>query len=159
MNEAIKQINLSVNKSNLENDDEFFKLKKILENLDCNQIAELKKNHTKPDKGYSRNRYCINDLFELVLICWAPKASSSIHNHGSSSCFYRILSSSIDEIRYNKLDDIISKEHSHIKHRENSISYINDSIGVHQMINTSNDEYGYSIHLYSPPLSNINVYN
>ena len=153
MEEVIKNISQIVKKS-LNDNTEIFKLTNILEDLNETQILEIKKKCIKPTEGYSRNVFIKNKDFELVLICWAPDSSSPIHNHESSYCFYRILTSFIDEIRYKKISNKKLIPYSNIRHRKNSIFYIDDKDGVHKMINNSND-HGFSIHIYSPPLSNI----
>ena len=155
MNE-ITDIISKIVKESLTDKNKIFELKNILEDLNATQILELKQNYIKPDKGYSRNVFIKNKDFELVLICWAPNSSSPIHNHESSYCFYKILTSSIDEIRYKIKDDNLIP-YSNIKHRKNSIFYIDDKEGVHKMNNTSSD-HGFSIHIYSPPLLNIKTF-
>ena len=156
MEEVIENISQIVKKS-LNNNTVIVNLTNILENLNESQILKIKQKYIKPTKGYSRNVLKKNKHFELVLICWAPHSSSPIHNHESSYCFYRILTSSIDEIRYKKITNNKLIPYSNIKHRKNSIFYIDDNDGVHKMINNAND-HGFSIHIYSPPISIIKTY-
>lgn len=84
-----------------------------------------------------------NKNFELILIKWDKDSKTKIHKHPKNGCIMKVLDGKLIEKRFNK--DNICKES---KLEINSIGYIDDNIGTHQIIAL---EESYSIHLYSPP--------
>ena len=81
---------------------------------------------------------------DIYFIVWKPKAISKIHNHSKSGCYLFLLKGNIkEEIYSNKLSLINMNYYSTF-----DLSYINDRIGYHRIINY--DNYSYSLHIYHP---------
>ncbi|KAJ8704681.1 hypothetical protein PYW07_011869 [Mythimna separata] len=55
---------------------------------------------------YDRFRYTRNlvdagnGAFNIMILCWGPGHASAIHDHADSHCFMKLLSGSLDEVRY-----------------------------------------------------------
>jgi cysteine dioxygenase len=47
--------------------------------------------------NYIRNLVTHTDRWELRLLCWRPKQTSSLHSHGHASCAFRIVRGSAQE--------------------------------------------------------------
>ncbi|KPI96664.1 PREDICTED: cysteine dioxygenase type 1 [Papilio xuthus] len=41
-----------------------------------------------------------NGAFNIMVLCWGPGHASAIHDHADSHCFMKILSGSLEEVRY-----------------------------------------------------------
>ncbi|XP_041988405.1 cysteine dioxygenase type 1 [Aricia agestis] len=41
-----------------------------------------------------------NGAFNIMILCWGPGHASAIHDHADSHCFMKLLSGSLEEVRY-----------------------------------------------------------
>ncbi|CAK1593526.1 unnamed protein product [Parnassius mnemosyne] len=41
-----------------------------------------------------------NGAFNIMILCWGPGHASAIHDHADSHCFMKVLSGSLEEVRY-----------------------------------------------------------
>lgn len=106
-----------------------------------------------PTKQYTRNIIQTDaQNYALMLLCWKPYASSEIHNHASSQCFMVPVSGLLKEQRY-QLDANTSKPklQKSTLLKEGECVFINDLLGVHKIINQS-DDVAVSLHCYIPPI-------
>ncbi|XP_028042259.1 cysteine dioxygenase [Bombyx mandarina] len=56
---------------------------------------------------YTRNLVDVgNGAFNIMILCWGPGHASAIHDHADSHCFMKLLSGSLEEIRYDWPDDV-----------------------------------------------------
>lgn len=97
------------------------------------------------DQYYCKNIIYQSKLFEIVLICWNSNQSSNIHNHPDKGCILKVVDNYLIEEFYNtniKLEKITTIN-------KNDISYIDNDIGYHKIINQQKPTI--SIHIYSPP--------
>lgn len=83
-------------------------------------------------------------LIDIYFIVWKPKAISKIHDHSKSGCYMFILKGNIKEEIYSKNLSLIN----HNLYSTFNLSYINDKIGYHRILNS--DSYAYSLHFYHP---------
>ena len=83
-------------------------------------------------------------LVDIYFIVWKPKAISKIHNHSKSGCYLFLLKGNIKEEIYSKKLSLINMNY----YSTFDLSYINDRIGYHRIINSNN--YSYSLHIYHP---------
>lgn len=96
--------------------------------------------------NYTRRLVFRNDLFQLIVMTWPKDYKSFIHDHNKNECIFKILKGSFNEKTYTiKENKLIQKEIKTIN--TNNVGSINDDIGCHSVINTSND-YAVSLHLY-----------
>jgi len=83
-------------------------------------------------------------FIDIYLIRWKPNAISKIHNHSKNGCYLFLLKGNIKEEIYSKKLSLIDVNY----YSTLDLSYINDDIGYHRIINS--DNYSYSLHFYYP---------
>lgn len=111
-----------------------------------------------PLRGYTRNGIVnINGNANLLILVWSPGKGSAIHDHANAHCCMKILKGTLAESLY----DIPSQEGAEMvpkKYTElqrNVVGYISDDIGLHKISNASSDDFGVSLHLYTPPYASL----
>ena len=97
------------------------------------------------NKNYKRNLVYLDNLIEVLIICWRPGQYSPFHLHAKKGCLFKILYGNLTEI-------LLTKDKKNIRknYKTNDIAYIDNLIGEHRMINESNKNC-ISLHFYSPP--------
>jgi len=105
-----------------------------------------------------------NGKFNLMLLCWGEGHGSAVHDHADAHCFMKILDGSLSEVRFDwpKEEDNEEtglRELSRTMLRTNEVCYINDSLGLHRVENTSHTEPAVSLHLYCPPFSSCSMFD
>ena len=112
-------------------------------------------------KHYTRNCIARTDRFELLLLCWEHEQETPIHCHNEQECWVYVVEGSFAELRYSK--DIKQQEGLELKNElslnEERISYMNDDMGFHSLINTNPNGRSMSLHLYMSPIDECRVYN
>lgn len=96
---------------------------------------------------YQKTLLFRNDHFEIYQINWFKNAQTTIHSHPKFGCIMKVIEGSLQE----KLFTSHNSGFNEIKtsmYQPNNISYIDDSIGLHQ-IKALEDTI--SLHIYSPP--------
>jgi cysteine dioxygenase len=97
------------------------------------------------DTQYTRNRIFYHpEIGEILLIIWKEGRKSPMHDHKGSNCYVKIIYGQIKE-NIETIENIENEK----KFTTNQISFINDSIGRHQMSNLNNDDISVSLHVYS----------
>uniref|UniRef100_A0A8C4N886 Cysteine dioxygenase n=1 Tax=Eptatretus burgeri TaxID=7764 RepID=A0A8C4N886_EPTBU len=96
-----------------------------------------------------------NGKFNLMILCWGEGHGSSIHDHMDSHCFVKILQGHMKETLYNWPTKSNHKQQmskkAELLYDSGQVTYINDSMGLHQVENLSHSESAVTLHLYSPP--------
>ncbi|XP_022917051.1 cysteine dioxygenase type 1 [Onthophagus taurus] len=104
-----------------------------------------------------------NGKYNLMLLCWGDGHGSAIHDHANSHCFMKMLQGKLKEVRYEWPDGEDSEEMVEIGSKIldlNEVCYINDKIGLHRVVNASDNCQGaVSLHLYCPPYEKCLVFN
>lgn len=83
-------------------------------------------------------------IIDIFFIVWKPNSVSKIHNHSKNGCFLFLLKGDIKEEIYSKKLSLIDINY----YSTFDLSYINDSIGYHRIVNTN--KYAYTLHFYHP---------
>uniref|UniRef100_H2YAV7 Cysteine dioxygenase n=1 Tax=Ciona savignyi TaxID=51511 RepID=H2YAV7_CIOSA len=102
-----------------------------------------------------------NGKFNLILLCWGGGQRSCIHDHSNSHCFMKVMKGGLTETKFEWPED----ENSPMvnvgieKVEKDEVVYINDSIGLHRVGNTSKTETACSLHLYSPPFQDCQTFD
>ncbi|KAL1453847.1 hypothetical protein WDU94_010157 [Cyamophila willieti] len=130
------------------------------------------KKYAKFDKfKYTRNLVDAgNDKFNLMILCWGEGHGSSIHDHADAHCFMKMLDGSLQETRYTWPEEGNEEQRGEDEERPlhvmgkstlklNDVCYINDSLGLHRVENSSYSDRAVSLHLYSPPFNACSVFN
>jgi cysteine dioxygenase len=135
----------------------------LFETYKSNQ-ADWKK-YTKFDTHrYTRNLVSAgNGKYNLMLLCWGEGMGSSIHDHADAHCFVKILDGALREVQYdwpkteNADQPLVEKCSGSLS--KNSVTYINDSIGLHRVENSSHTDPAVSLHCYIPPFEACHAFN
>ena len=96
---------------------------------------------------YTRNLIAHDEHFTVLLLCWNKGQRSPIHDHAGSNCWVKVLAGHMRELRYSSDLELIANTQC----AEGDVTYIDDSMGLHDMGNDSKDECCVSMHIYSPP--------
>jgi cysteine dioxygenase len=141
MDDLINNIN-----QNLERD--ILSLSKCNSILD-NYISHDWEKYAKKDiySPYTRTLVYRNNLFEIYIIVWNVKARAKTHDHAENGCLMKILKGTLKEEQYNTETKILQNIQTY---KEDSVSFIHDSLHLHSIENISND-ISISLHIYSPP--------
>ena len=126
---------------------------------------------------YTRNLVGYDEKFTLLLLCWPAGLASPVHDHAEASCWMKILSGSMREVRYRfpgdddgdggangrdssgALDESQLEQLSVTDLKAESAAYIDDSRGLHKFGNASASEPSVSLHIYSPPFDRCRVFD
>ncbi|KAF6203436.1 hypothetical protein GE061_001767 [Apolygus lucorum] len=119
-----------------------------------------------------------NGKYNLMLLCWGEGHGSAIHDHADSHCFMKVMQGSLSEVRFSWPEKNSSSEgESEGKSEDETedlkpmmelsrnllptdgVCYINDSMGLHRVENTSYSDTAVSLHLYCPPFEECSVFN
>jgi cysteine dioxygenase len=106
------------------------------------------------ESHYKKNLVFRNHKFEIFIICWNSKKGSKVHDHSANGCIFKILKGKLTEYRYDT-KSLELKELSCLP--KDTISYIDNEIGYHKIINDTKSET-VSLHIYSPPKYEGNIY-
>jgi cysteine dioxygenase len=114
----------------------------------------------KPYKFFSPNHYTrhvlkINDVVELVIICWEVNQGCPIHDHPVNGCLVRILQGEVRENTYELKDHPVLLNSRTLK--TNGVIFQQGNLIGHEIINNS-DKRATSLHIYSPPNYKPNFY-
>jgi len=154
------------------------------ENISVEEIKEILSNYTSNpnneqdwrqycfpnDIHYTRNLIFANDSFELMILYWKGSQETRIHNHSASRCWMAPLSGEVSESVYipylppgekavedpNVCPDLIITEKS--VHKVGDVGFIEDDIGLHKLGNHFTDKDAITLHLYSPPIRELTLF-
>lgn len=107
----------------------------------------------KPFKFFSSSHYTritlkINDLLEMVIICWDIDQGCQVHDHPRDGCLLKVLQGEAEESVYQLSYPPILLNVNHLK--TNMVTFRQgDTIG-HQ-INNRSGKRTCSLHIYAPP--------
>lgn len=95
-------------------------------------------------------------------MCWAPGQLSTFHAHEGSKCFVKVLSGRLIEqqVTYPTSEFPVSIGETGIRTLNvNDVSYIDDNVGAHRVLNKSQCEPAITLHLYIPPYMNCRIFD
>jgi cysteine dioxygenase len=134
------------------------RMTRILESLRFNPKEFQRYAHFAAGK-YTRNLVGYNGAFTLLMLCWDRGQESPIHDHSGSSCFMKILEGELHEVRYDATNPNQLGLRSITQMHEEQVAYIDDTQGVHKMVNPSADRGAISLHVYIPPYVKCSIFN
>lgn len=110
---------------------------------------------------YGRNFVAGNDLYEMLVLTWLPGQHTPIHDHDGQRCWMQMIAGRLDFKNYHPIDrkkpQLIAKGPPET-HEVGEGVYIDDSMGVHSIQNTSTKP-AISLHIYSTPVTRCQIYN
>ena len=108
------------------------------------------------DERYSRNLLAWGPQFYALVLCWKPGQASPIHDHRGASCGVRVIEGVASETRFCWQDDRLVADQVTTMHAGEVCGSFDDDI--HEIRNNG-DTNLVTLHIYSPYLDNINLYD
>jgi cysteine dioxygenase len=108
------------------------------------------------DERYSRNLLAYGPQFYALVLCWKPGQASPVHDHKGASCGVRVIQGVATETSYRWQDGRLV-ENSVVTMSAGEVcgSFDDD---IHEIRNNGGENL-VTLHVYSPYLDNINLYN
>jgi predicted metal-dependent enzyme (double-stranded beta helix superfamily) len=115
------------------------------------------------DDEYARNLVLRTPHFELLVLCWRPGQASTIHDHAGSLNAIRVHSGELTSRVFRPVADAAAGVGPVELVSEDRVDPSGDLVsvdrgGIHQLADTS-DEPLVTVHVYAPPLLELNVYD
>lgn len=108
------------------------------------------------DDRYSRNLLAYGENFYALVMCWRPGQASPVHDHIGASCGIRVLQGVATETSYQwQQDRLVAASETQMVAGQVCGSFDED---IHQIQNKG-EENLVTLHIYSPFLDNINLYD
>ena len=133
-------------------------LDELKSRLDDDSItAELLAEHIHfNDERYSRNLLAYGPQFYALVLCWQPGQASPIHDHKGASCGVRVIAGVATETSFGWQDGkLVERSVTSMSAGEVCGSFDDD---IHEIRNNG-DSNLVTLHIYSPYLDNINLYD
>ena len=108
------------------------------------------------DERYSRNLLAHGPQFYALVLCWKPGQASPIHDHKGASCGVRIIQGNATETSFRWQGNTL-KAHSVTTMRAGEVCGSFDE-DIHEIRNNGSENL-VTLHVYSPYLDNINLYD
>ena len=107
------------------------------------------------DERYARNLLAHGPQFYALVLCWKPGQASPVHDHRGASCGVRVIQGTATEISFRwQGERLVEDREVTLLAGEVCGSFDDD---IHQIRNNG-DENLVTLHVYSPYLDNINLY-
>ncbi|MDH3535621.1 MAG: cysteine dioxygenase family protein [Gammaproteobacteria bacterium] len=108
------------------------------------------------DEHYSRNLLAHGPQFYALLMCWKPGQASPIHDHRGASCGVRVIQGNATETSFRwQGERLVVDKVTTMQAGEVCGSFDDD---IHEIRNNGDDNL-VTLHVYSPYLDNINLYD
>ena len=108
------------------------------------------------DERYARNLLAYGPQFYALVLCWKPGQASPIHDHKGASCGVRVIEGVATETRFRWQGDKLVEDGISIMSAGEVTGSFDDDI--HEIRNNG-DTNLVTLHIYSPYLDNINLYD
>lgn len=109
--------------------------------------------------SYTRNCIDRTKAYELILLCWEPGQITPIHCHAGEECWVYTLQGPLDEERFDIDDETCKLKQTGEEYmKDGQISYMNDNMGFHRLINNDHKR-SMTLHLYMNPIDRCRVYD
>ena len=107
------------------------------------------------DERYARNLVAHGPQFYALLLCWLPGQASPIHDHRGASCGVRVIQGVATETSFRWQDErLVEDGVTTLLAGEVCGSFDDD---IHEIRNNGSENL-VTLHVYSPYLDNINLY-
>lgn len=107
------------------------------------------------DERYSRNLVAHGPQFYALVLCWKPGQASPIHDHKGASCGVRVIQGTATETSFRwQQDRLVPDRVTTMQAGEVCGSFDDD---IHEIRNNGAENL-VTLHIYSPYLDNINLY-
>jgi len=107
---------------------------------------------------YRRNLIRRTAAYEALLLCWLPEQRSPIHDHRGSGCAFRVIEGVVSETLYERTakDDRVTA--AAMRWLPPGTICASRDFDIHEVANTQSGRDLVTLHVYSPPLREVNLY-
>jgi len=112
---------------------------------------------SKAELPYGRTMLHLDDRVEVIIGCWPQGGWCDAHDHGKAIGIVYAYSGEIEHYRYEYHDGILDLV-EHEKMRANESFRLEEGL-IHALHNTSSQEPYIGLHIYSPPTSDVRVFD
>jgi cysteine dioxygenase len=105
---------------------------------------------------YRRNPLWQGAAYRAFVICWRPGQVSTIHDHTDCGCGMKVLAGTMTEVPFTLDPRGVPIEHPANVHERGSVCVSFDA-DIHEIRNDG-DEDLVTLHVYTPPLQKIGIY-
>ena len=138
----------------------------LISRVDLPKSVWEKYAHSDSSKKYTRNLISTDDeSYTLLLLVWNPNCESPIHDHPCDGCWMKVLEGQVSESRYEIAIDNNQSSHydnltmtQHQLYSKDSITFVNDTIGLHKISNPDKEKRAITLHIYSPPFQSCKLW-
>ena len=109
------------------------------------------------DNKYARNLVYKDKDFEILIVCWHPEQIAPIHGHEGEKCWMRVEIGSLNICNY-KLKSIDPLSLSMVNQIKGDAGFLDGPAEIHSVENAF-DEDAISLHVYTKPFSECDIYN
>jgi len=109
------------------------------------------------DNKYARNLVYKDKDFEILIVCWHPEQIAPIHGHEGEKCWMRVEIGSLNICNY-KLKSIDPLSLSMVNQIKGDAGFLDGPAEIHSVENIF-DENAISLHVYTKPFSECDIYN
>jgi cysteine dioxygenase len=106
---------------------------------------------------YRRNLIRRTSDYEMLLLCWLPGQRSPIHDHRGSGCAFRVIEGIVSETIYEHATGDLATPAAMRWLPPGTICASRD-FDIHEVANTQAQQDLVTLHVYSPPLRDVNQY-
>jgi len=124
-------------------------------NLSLKALLALRKNSTDAFEPYGRKIIYKDHRIEVMLACWSYQAMALPHNHGNSKGLIWFVQGDFTEQHYIFNHNHLQKITQAFYYQENSVVRISEN----EIHSCCPDSTGLSLHIYSPPITNMKVWD
>src|SRR5579872_3901675 len=112
---------------------------------------------SKAELPYGRTMLHLDDNLEVIIGCWPRGGWCDAHDHGKAVGIVYAYGGEIDHFSYEFHDDILDLV-EHEKMQANQSFRLEEGL-IHSLQNVSSDEPYIGLHIYSPPTSDVRVFD
>jgi cysteine dioxygenase len=106
---------------------------------------------------YRRNLIRRTPEYEALLLCWQPGQRSPIHDHRGSGCAFRVVEGVVTETLYERTAGDLATPATMRWLPSGTICASRD-FDIHEVANTECRADLVTLHVYSPPLRDVNLF-
>lgn len=109
-------------------------------------------------EAYTRNCIERTDAYEIILLCWESGNITPIHSHGGERCWVYQVDGNLTEIRFEEkaIGELVETHRMILE--PGKLTYMEDSMGYHQIRNESGQR-AMTLHVYASPIDACNAYD
>lgn len=108
--------------------------------------------------SYRRNLIRRTPAYEALLLCWLPGQKSPIHDHRGSGCAFRVIEGVVTETLYEREQKSSLVSAASMRWLPPGTLCASREFDIHEVANTQPEASLVTLHVYSPPLRDVNLY-